>query len=135
MWKERDYKPLELPAVSTAPDFVKEPDRRVVGVDVFVESSLGPEELGRSLEELTAGSAFRLKGISNRGTVVYPLTHAMTDCVDQWFCRFSAANGEPTDAQVFDLVDRIGAKHRWMHLEKLQEFHGEEAYTKAQGES
>ena len=103
-----------------------------IGVLVDYE---GPEELGKSLEELTAGSAFRLKGISNRGTVVYPPTHAMTDCVDQWFCRFSAANGEPTDAQVFELVDRIGTKHRWMHLEKLQEFHGEEAYTKAQGES
>jgi isocitrate dehydrogenase len=134
-WKEREYKPLEVPAVSSAPDFVKEAQRRVVGVDVFVESGLGPAELGQSLEELADGSAFRLKGISNRGTVVYPLTGAMTDCVDQWFCRFAATNGEPTDAEVFDLVDRIGAKHRWMHLEKLQEFHGEEAYTKAQGES
>jgi isocitrate dehydrogenase len=135
VWKEREYKPLLIPAVSSAPDFVKEPVRRVVGVDVFVESSLGPEELGKSLEQLSAGSAFALKGISNRGTVVYPLTHAMTDCIDQWFCRFSATNGEPTDAQVLDLVNRIGGTHRWMHLEKLQEFHGEEAYTKAQGES
>jgi isocitrate dehydrogenase len=134
VWKEREYRPLTIPSVSSAPDFVKEPARRVVGVDVFVESSLGPEELGKSLEELSAGSAFELKGISNRGTVVYPLTHAMTDCIDQWFCRFSATNGEPTDAQVLDLVDRIGGTHRWMHLEKLQEFHGEEAYTKAQGE-
>jgi isocitrate dehydrogenase len=134
-WKERDYKPLRLPVVSAAPDFVHEAARRVVGVDVFVESALGPDALGRSLEEAVAGTRFALKGISNRGTRVYPPTGAMTDCVDQWFCRFTFDNGgEPTDADVVDLVQRVGARHRWMHVEKLQEFHGEEAFTKAQGE-
>jgi isocitrate dehydrogenase len=134
-WEPRRYKPLRLPEVSSAPDFVKEPLRRVVGIDVFVESGLGPQDLGRSLEELVAGSHFRLKGISNRGTIVYPPTGAMTDCIDQWFCRFTFANGdEPSDADVIDLLQRVSTRHRWMHLEKLQEFHGEEAYTKAQGE-
>jgi isocitrate dehydrogenase len=133
-WNEREYRPLRLPQVPAAPDLVKEPKRRVVGVDVFVESGLGAEELGRSLEDLAAGSGFRLKGISNRGTVVYPPTGALTDCVDQWFCRFMATNGDPEDRQVFALVSRIGTHHRWMHLEKLQEFHGEDAFTKAQGE-
>ena len=130
----REYKPIRHPSVPAVPDLVHAPDRRVVGVDVFIESALAPEELGRSLEELVQGSAFRLKGISNRGTVVYPPTGAMTDCVDQWFCRFTAANGEPSDADVFDLLQRVGSRHRWMHLEKLQAFHGEEAFTKAQGE-
>jgi isocitrate dehydrogenase len=130
----REYRPLRLPEVSTAPDFVHADARRVVGVDVFVESPLGPEELGPSLERLAEGSRFRLKGISNRGTVVYPPTGALTDCVDQWFCRFLATDGEPTDADVFDLVARVGAEHRWMHLEKLQELGGEDGFTKAQGE-
>jgi isocitrate dehydrogenase len=135
-WTPRDYRPLVLPRVSGEPDFVKEPVRRVVGIDVFVESGLAPEELGHSLESLVAGSHFRLKGISNRGTIVYPSTGALTDCIDQWFCRFRFANGdEPSDADVFDLVQRVGTRHRWMHLEKLQEFHGEEAFTKAQGEA
>jgi isocitrate dehydrogenase len=133
-WTPRQYKPLQLPSVPAEPDLVKEASRRVIGVDLFVESGLGPEQLGPSLERLAEGTPFRLKGISNRGTVVYPPTGAMTDCIDQWFCRFLAKNGEPSDAEVFDLVQRVGAEHRWMHLEKLQEFHGEEAFTKAQGE-
>jgi isocitrate dehydrogenase len=134
-WKERHYKPLRLPSVSAAPDFVREPARRVVGVDIFVESGLGSDELGRSIEEAVAGTRFALKAISNRGTRVYPPTGAMTDCIDQWFCRFTVGNGaEPSDEEVVELVQRVGARHRWMHVEKLQEFHGEEAFTKAQGE-
>ncbi len=133
-WKEREYRPLRLPEVSHEPDMVKEPARQVVGVDVFVESALPPEELGASIEHLVAGTRFTLKGVSNRGTVVYPAMGALTDCVDQWFCRFTSANGEPTDDDVLELVQRIGSRHRWMHVEKLQEFHGEPAFTKAQGE-
>ena len=136
-WKPREYKPLRLPVVSAAPDFVSEPFRRVVGVDVFVESGLGPDELGKSLEQTVAGTRLRLKGISNRGTRVYPATGAMTDCIDQWFCRFTLrpdGGEEVRDDEVVELVRRVGEAHRWMHVEKLQEFHGEEAFTKAQGE-
>jgi isocitrate dehydrogenase len=32
------------------------------------------------------------------------------------------------------LAQRLAVKHRWMHLEKLQEFDGKPAFTKAQGE-
>ncbi len=136
-WQPRDYKPLHVPVVSTAPDFVHEPARRVIGVDVFVESALAPEELGASLERLADGTRFHLRGLSNRGTVVYPPSGAMPDLVDQWFCRFTLAangNGEVRDGEVMELVQRVAAEHRWMHVEKLQEFHGEEAFTKAQGE-
>ena len=136
-WEPRDYKPLRLPVVSTAADFVHEPARRVIGVDVFIESALSPEELGTSLERLADGTRFHLRGLSNRGTVVYPPSGAMPDCVDQWFCRFTLqANGsdEVRDDEVVGLVQRVAAEHRWMHDEKLQEFHGEEAFTKAQGE-
>jgi isocitrate dehydrogenase len=135
-WKPRDYKPLRLPRVSAAPDFVHEDARRVIGVDVFVESGLGPDELGPSLEDAVAGTRLKLKAISNRGTRVYPPTGAMTDCIDQWFCRFTlASNGnELGDAEIAEVVQRIGARHRWMHVEKLQQFHGEDGFTKAQGE-
>ncbi|MDP9363794.1 MAG: hypothetical protein M3Q10_06145 [Chloroflexota bacterium] len=109
--------------------------RHVVGVDVFVESSLDPEELGRGLERLVSDSPLRLKMVSNRGTMLYPPTGAMTDAVDHWRCRFVLRDGgEVADAHVLDLLSRVGADHRWMHIEKLQEFDGEPAYTKAQGE-
>lgn len=135
-WTTRDYKPLRLPEVSAAPDFVHPNERRVVGVDVFVESPLGPEELGRSVEGIADGSPLALKAVSNRGTKVYPATGAITDCVDQYVCRFVLrdGNGDLGDAQLLDLVQRIAAQHRWMHLEKLQEFDGAQGYTRSQGE-
>lgn len=39
-----------------------------------------------------------------------------------------------TDAQVLQLVARVGERHPWMHFEKLLEVDGKAAYTRAQGE-
>jgi isocitrate dehydrogenase len=135
-WRVRDYKPLKLPVVSSAADFVKPKTRRVVGVDVFIESPLGAEPLGRSLEQIAAGTPFQLKMISNRGTKVYPPFGAITDCVDHWFCRFipRSSGAAVTDEQVIALVQQIAAQHSWTHLEKLHEFDGALGFTKAQGE-
>lgn len=75
--------------------------------------------------------------ISNRGTQVYPAKGARTDCVDHWRCRFLAATpGLDLPAEAIGrLLQAVeGAGLRWMHLEKLQEFDGKPAFTKAQGE-
>lgn len=68
----RGYKPFRLPQVDGAIAPIVPRSRRVVGVDVFVETNLLPEALGKALEDLAAGTPFRLKMISNRGTQVYP---------------------------------------------------------------
>lgn len=139
-WTVRERKPLILPEVGKAVDLVKVNERRVVGIDVFVESPLGPEELGKSITELTADAPLKLKMISNRGTKVYPAMGAITDCIDQYRCRFlfkeDTANlpDAETDAALIGLVRRISMQHKWAHLEKLQEFNGQPGYTKAQGE-
>lgn len=132
----RDYKPIKLPQLSPEPAFVKPNSRRVVGVDIFIEANVLPEELGPSIERLVAESPLKLKMISNRGTKVYPASGAITDCVDQFRCRFTLSDGagEVTDDHIFELVQRIGSRYRWAHIEKLQEFDGEAGYTKAQGE-
>ncbi len=134
--KVRSYKPLQLPQISSAFDFVKATRRRVIGVDVFIESANTPEEIGKKLEELCKSTPLRLKMISNRGTKVYPPTGAITDCVDQFRCRFvlRSDNGDLPDEDVFDLIHRISIEYRWMHVEKLQEFDGVMGFTKAQGE-
>ncbi|MCX7940031.1 MAG: hypothetical protein N2545_11445 [Thermoflexales bacterium] len=108
----------------------------MVGVDVFVETDLYPEPLGQTLEQIAAGSPFKLKMVSSRGTKVYPPTGAITDVVDHYRCRFLLRDesSEATDAQIFDLLQRVGSRFRWMHVEKLQEFDGAMGYTKAQGE-
>jgi hypothetical protein len=35
---------------------------------------------------------------------------------------------------ILDVLQRVAAINPWMHVEKLQEFDGAAAYTKAQGE-
>jgi isocitrate dehydrogenase len=135
-WSVRDYRPIKLWDFSPAPDYVHARKRRFVGVDIFVESPLAAEELGKSLTDLTRAAPLHLKMISNRGTKVYAPTGAMTDNVDAWICRFvlNDANGDMTDAQLFDVLQRIASRHAWVHLEKLQEIDGKEGYSKAQGE-
>ena len=52
----------------------------------------------------------KLKMISNRGTKVYPSGGAITDCVDQWFCRFvpkEENKQEVSDQEIMDLVRRL----------------------------
>ena len=135
-WRVRDYEPLRLPHVSTKPDYIAAKTRRVVGVDIFVESGLDADALGKSLEQIAAATPLKLKMISNRGTKVYPTAGAITDCVDHWFCRFvsRSGNGALTDEQMLGLLGQVAAQHRWTHLEKLHEFDGELGFTKAQGE-
>lgn len=135
-WLVRKHKAVKLPQVSARPDLVTPRTRKVVGVDVFVESSQDSSQLGQHLEQIAAGTPFKLKLISNRGTKVYPAMGAITDCVDHWRCRFVSRSGddEITDGPVFDLVGRIAAHHTWVHLEKLLEIDGKLGFTKDQGE-
>jgi isocitrate dehydrogenase len=136
-WRLRERRPLDLarPGRETAP--VRAGRRRVVGVDVFIEAEARPAELGAALERL-AGAELRLKMISNRGTQVYPPFGRQPDCADHWCCRFvlGPAQGEAHDELIVELLGRLSsAGIRWMHLEKLQEFDGIPAFSKAQGES
>ena len=89
------------------------------------------------MEAAAKGTAFKLKMISNRGTVVYPLTGTQTDVVDQHRCRLMlhtpALDVSQADvAALLAAIEREGL--RWMHVEKLQAFEGKPGFTKAQGE-
>jgi isocitrate dehydrogenase len=135
---DRTYEALEVPAQSPAVTVIKPEKRAVVGADVFIELDGTAHDLGTQLDEAAEGTTFKLKMISNRGTQVYPEAGSSPDCVDHWRCRFllhEAADdisGEAMNA----LLARIGTKNlRWMHIEKLNEFDGAAAYTKAQGEN
>src|SRR5207237_457141 len=132
--KVRDYKPIQMPNVSADRDFVKAQSGKVVGIDLFLESALAPEQLGPSVEQLVAGTPFTLKGLSSRGTKVYPAMGAITDSPDHYCARLMFQGGEPSDVQILDVVQRVGGQHKWAHIEKLQEFNGAAGYTKAQGE-
>jgi isocitrate dehydrogenase len=139
-WRVRDYRPIKLPQTDPAPDMVKARSRQDIGADIFIESGLSAEQLGKSLEEIALDSPLRLKMISNRGCKVYPPTGAMTDCVDHWRCRFVwRPDAVELTPEVFDkhlgfLLFQVGLKHRWMQVEKLSEYDGSAGYTRAQGE-
>jgi isocitrate dehydrogenase len=135
-WKVREYKPIKMPEVSDAASIVTPKSRRVVGVDVFIESPLDPDDIGRSVEILTADTPLKLRAVSNRGTLVYPPFGAITDCTDQFGLRFMLKDesGEVSDGQIMDVVQRIASRHKWAHVEKLQEFDGALGFTKSQGE-
>lgn len=132
----REYRPIQLPQVTREPVMVRPQKRRVVGMDVFVEFDGTAEQLGKSMEQLAEGTALRLKAIASRGTLVYPAVGFMTDLVDHWACRFVLRDGEGdlSEAQVLDLLQRIGSRHRWTHVEKLHEIDGQPGFTKSQGE-
>jgi isocitrate dehydrogenase len=136
-WTVRDVKPLQLPVLDAAPDYVRPASRAVVGLDVFVESPLTASELGASLMELTHDTRLSLKMISSRGTKVFPPTGAMTETGDHFRCRFIIKEnpGDLPDDDVHELLLRISSRHRWMHIEKLQEFDGELGFTRDQGEN
>jgi isocitrate dehydrogenase len=132
--QKRTYRAVDLARVYSQE---KLPARREeAGVDIFIESRQPVSEMGRSIERICEATAFRLKMISNRGTKVYPEAGAMPDLVDHYRCRFvmRAEVAVPDDAQIFDLLARVAASYRWMHVEKLLRIDGQAAYTKAQGE-
>ncbi len=137
----RAYKKLEL---KTWPELTahSEPNtRELVGIDVFLETALGAEELGKALEAIAQDSPFVLNGVSNRGVQVYPPNEGQqTFLVDHFASRFmfktpiplsaSKSEGQP---EISYLVQRIGAKFTWMHIEKLQRFDGKDAFERPQG--
>lgn len=135
-WQIRDYKPIKLPQVTRDPVMVRPQSRRVVGMDIFAEFDGSAEELGKGMEQLAEGTALKLKMVSSRGTLVYPSMGFLTDYVDHWRCRFVLRddNGDLTEAQAIELLQRVSSKYRWTHIEKLHEFDGEPGFTKSQGE-
>jgi len=107
--------------------------RKIVGVDIFVETELSADQLGRDIEALGA-DAMRLEMISSRGTIAYPPTGLTPSSVAWYRCRFVASMDSVTDAEIRSLLGNVATRHRWNHVEVLQSFDGEPGYTKAQGQ-
>jgi isocitrate dehydrogenase len=132
----RTYQRLKMPDISREEVRSEPGSRRKVGVDVFIETADGPEQIGEKLQRLAAGTPYRLKMVSNRGTVVWPSTGGSTSCVDHFRCRFVIEDRSTWHSDsVLDLLARVGTTYRWMHVEKLEDLDGAPAYTRAQGEN
>ena len=90
--------------------------------------------MAADLEKFTSLSPAKLEMISNRGAMVFPASDRRVSLVDHYRCRFVLRDASTAfgDAEILSLISAIGARHRWMHVEKLQEFDGEKAYSKSQ---
>src|SRR5712672_192363 len=130
----RDYKTVELPKARLGVNVVAAKSRRVSGVDIYVESDLEPKPLATSLDKLASTSSLRLEMITNRGAMVFPSNDRRVSLVDHFRCRFVQREAGPdlADADILALLKNVGAQYRWMHIEKLQEFDGEPAFSKSQ---
>ena len=68
------------------------------------------------------------------GSTVFPPSGRRVSLVDHFRCRFVLR--EPTavlgEIELLALLGVIGARYRWMHVEKIQEFDGKPAYSGSQ---
>src|SRR5205814_7235066 len=130
----KKYTKVDLPSAHLGVNVVKADSRGLTGLDVYIESDLEPKALASDLEELSTSAPLQLQMITNRGAVVFPGSDRRVSLVDHYRCRFILRDGTNRlgDAEILSLLGAVGSKHRWMHVEKLQQFDGEPAYSKSQ---
>jgi len=126
---------VQLPELSSDVQTVETKQRKVTGVDVFIESTLSPKELGDDLTEICGGTTLSLQMIGNRGNTVFPVDEGQNiTLVDHYRCRFmKRARGDAlSNGEILSLLTKIGEAHTWMHIEKLQQFDNEDAFSRLQ---
>ncbi len=130
----RDYKKVQLPPAVPGVNVVSAKNRRLIGLDVYIESDLDPAKLAVGLDLLAKPSPLKLQMITNRGAMVFPSSGRGVSLVDHFRCRFVLRDAAAVlaEVEILALLGTIGARHRWMHIEKLQEFDGEPAFSKSQ---
>ena len=127
-------RPVSAPSASPR----RSSDKRIAGVDLFVEWADGePEALARNLEPV-AGDDFHLKMITNRGVKVWPNGLPETFTTDHWRCRFmakAATNGAVTHSDLAALIQRAATSGLgFIKCENLFTFDGEPGYSLGQGQ-
>ena len=105
----------------------------VCGCDLFLESTMNPDELATKLQGLVAGSGFELTVISNRGTQVWPTGSKYTDMVNQCCARFEAS-GTVTQQDTIGLLGKVGAEFTVTEFMPIKMFDGQRGFSLAQGQ-
>lgn len=111
-------------------------DKKLVGVDIFVDSQEGAKKVQERLSPLNNGT-LRLTMISSRGTRVWPDAHENTAGLDQWRCRYQAfaKGGNVSYQEVLKLLGKLAeAGIDVTKTENLYTFGGQPGYTLGQEE-
>jgi isocitrate dehydrogenase len=107
---------------------------KIVGVDMFIESNLQPEEIAKKCLR-HAGIKFKLVSISNRGTQVWPTGSKFTNLVNQYNARFESIDTTALQQQdVIGLYASLSGDFKICSLELLNEWNGIKGYSLAQGQ-
>jgi isocitrate dehydrogenase len=110
-------------------------EKRLVGVDIFVQFRGNPDQLAERLQRAVGGRV-GLTMITNRGVRVWPEGQPQTLCTDHWRCRFKPLDGASLAADaIIDLLQRLSfANIEFVKTEHLYEFDGEPGYSMGQGQ-
>lgn len=131
--KRADYKYVEKKEIIHKSTTSIKPKKELVGVDVFIDFTGTPNELGEKIKS-TSIPELKLVAISNRGLEVWPEGLPGIFCVDHWRCRFVAGNGTITHDQIVNLLASIGkAGFDSIKTENLYTFDGEKGYSTTEG--
>jgi isocitrate dehydrogenase len=135
-YPRREHRRLKMPKVGRGPAAVTARTQRVIGADIFVETSRGATALAASVAKDLSGGAMRLAQISDRGSKVWPNVIGMDpDMIDCQRLRFFSARGaEATDEEIAKVLTAVSRHAPWVHVEKLLEIDGRPAFSKDQGE-
>jgi isocitrate dehydrogenase len=109
-------------------------EKKLVGVDVFIESKLLPNDLA---DALIAAEVRGLKLImmSNRGVKVWPNGFPETFCTDLFRCRFEAKEAVVLNSDIAQLMSSLDAKGlEFVKTEQLYTFDGKPGYSLGQGQ-
>ncbi|SHG58255.1 NADP-dependent isocitrate dehydrogenase [Winogradskyella jejuensis] len=124
--------PLVLPKYQRRPA----KDKKIVGVDVFVDwHGEDAKELGAILQKLN-NDALELVLITNRGVKVWPHGFKETFCTDHWRCRYAAKDDVLLDKGKIVEILQAGLEHNIdiIKTENLYTFDGKRGYSLGQGQ-
>ena len=114
----------------------KDVAEEMIGVDVFVEVNLQPDELAEIGKEcLKFNDDFELVMISNRGTQVWPTGSIYTELVNEYRLRFEKKEGRQVrQKELLHIAADLSEKIKICSVEFLMNFGGKIGYTLAQGQ-
>jgi len=105
-------------------------DKQLVGVDVFVDSDLLPEQLAEKMQQLPGG--WKLELIASRGVRVWPDGAPETNLVGLLGARIYHPNPDPTSVAQL-LIVLSNRKLPWVHVEQLRMFDGKSGFSEVPG--
>ena len=127
--------PVDMAGV-TALDAPPEPQRELIGMDVFIH---WPGTDAHALADMVKSSllaGLELSVITNRGTMVWPQGQKETALSDQWRLRLTAPSEAPMEQEeLFKHLSMLGAGgFEILKTENLYRLDGQNAFSAAQGQ-